>query len=464
MGNRIKSGTVFGSFRDPSGFVFYRDGRLYRQVNKYYRDNYDLLLNSGLYEKLAGERLLIAHTEIDDDGSLSEDAYKIIAPETIAFVSYPYEWCFGQLKDAALATLRIQKLALDFGMSLKDCSAYNIQFKNCRPILIDTLSFERYREGLPWVAYGQFCRHFLGPLALMSHNDIRLSQMLRIHIDGLPLDLVSRLLPRRTWLGFSLLAHIHLHAKSQKRFADRNTQIDGRGRVSRRALLGIIDSLKKAIGGLKWEPAKTEWADYYSETNYRPDSLGHKKGIVAEYMETVNPRNVWDLGANTGLFSRVPAKKGIETISFDYDPACVEINYRECLKNREENILPLLLDLSNPSPNAGWANRERMSLANRGPADLLMALALIHHLAISNNLPFFRIAEFFKENCRALIIEFVPKSDSQVQRLLAGRDDIFARYTGEDFEAEFRKKFTIVRSDRIPDSERILYLMTARED
>ncbi|MEE9554353.1 MAG: SAM-dependent methyltransferase [candidate division Zixibacteria bacterium] len=463
MGKRIRNGLVSGSFRDPSGFLFYRDGRLYRQVNNIYRDNYDLLMNSGLYRKLVGERLLISHVEIDDWDSLAVDAYKIIAPESISFISYPYEWCFGQLKEAALTTLRIQKYALDFGMSLKDSSAYNIQFVNCRPIFIDTLSFEKYREGSPWVAYGQFCRHFLAPLTLMCRKDIRLNQMLRIYIDGLPLDLAGKLLPRRTWLKFSLLTHIHLHSESRKRFADRPAKNKKR-QISRRALFAIIDSLEQAITGLRWKPANTEWADYYSETNYAPESLTRKKEIVAEYIEAINPPMVWDMGANTGFFSRIASAKGIETISFDFDPACVEVNYRECVKNGEANILPLLLDLSNPSPNIGWANRERMSLGERGPADLIMALALVHHLAISNNLPLFRIAEFFKENCRALIIEFIPKNDSQVRRLLATRDDIFPRYTKEDFEAEFEKKFTIVRSDKIPDSERTLYLMTANDE
>ncbi|MCK4632380.1 MAG: SAM-dependent methyltransferase, partial [candidate division Zixibacteria bacterium] len=178
-----------GSFRDPSGFIFTREGTVYRQVNKSYQNDFDLLISSGLYQKLIDKKLLVSHDEVEIDSGQSELAYKIIRPEQVPFVSYPYEWSFSQLKDAALTTLRMQKIALKHGMSLKDASAYNIQFIGNRPVMIDTLSFETYREGSPWVAYKQFCQHFLAPLALMSRTDVRLSQLLRVYIDGIPLDL-----------------------------------------------------------------------------------------------------------------------------------------------------------------------------------------------------------------------------------------------------------------------------------
>lgn len=184
-----------GSFRDPSGFVFWRDGVIYRQVNAIYKEDYDHLMSSGLYKALVDAGLLIPHEEVGAEPAVSDGAYKIIRPELVTFVSYPYEWSFSQLKDAALTTLRVQHESMDFGMTLKDCSAYNVQFKDGKPVFIDTLSFERYREGTPWAPYRQFCQHFLAPLALMSHRDVRLSQLLRIHVDGVPLDLASSLLP-----------------------------------------------------------------------------------------------------------------------------------------------------------------------------------------------------------------------------------------------------------------------------
>jgi len=461
MKNLKTNGIVSSSFRDPSGFVFWRDGSIYRQINIPYKEDYDHLMVSGLYKALVEAGLLIPHEEIPAESARPDWCYKIIKPETVSFISYPYEWSFSQLKYAALTTIRIQKKSLDFGMSLKDCSVYNVQFMKGKPIFIDTLSFERYREGTPWVAYRQFCQHFLAPLALMSYRDVRLGQLFRIHLDGVPLDLASAILPFRTRFKFSLLSHIHLHAKSQTHFADR--QMDtSRHKVSRLGLLGIIDNLESAVKKLKWHPGGTEWGDYYEDTNYSSDAFQHKRQIVAELLDKVSPKNVWDLGANTGIFSRIASNKGIPTISFDIDPAAVEKNYLECRRKDESNILPLLLDLTNPSPGIGWQNQERPSLIERGPADTVLALALIHHLAISNNVPLIKIADFLASICDSLIVEFVPKSDSQVQRLLSTREDIFPRYEQQAFEADFGQYFAIHSSVGIRGSERTLYLMKRR--
>jgi ribosomal protein L11 methylase PrmA len=448
------------SFRDPSGFIYFQGGALYRQVNLKYKEDYERLMDSDLYRLLVNYQLLVPHEEADIQWAASGEAYKVIKPELIPFISYPYEWSFSQLKHAALLTLEVQKKSLERGMSLKDCSAYNIQFRRGKPILIDTLSFERYEEGKPWVAYRQFCQHFLAPLALMSYTDIRLSQFFRVYVDGVPLDLASPLLPFHTRLKFSLLSHIHLHARTQKHFANKPVKAS-QHKLNRVALLGLIDSLESAVQKLTWQPQGTEWANYYAETNYGSDAFQHKKQLVSEFLEKMNPKPqmVWDLGANTGLFSRIASSRGILTISFDVDPACVEQNYLECVRKAEAHILPLLLDLTNPSPNLGWANQERTSLLDRGPADAVLALALIHHLAISNNVPFHKIAEFFSQICHSLIIEFVPKGDSQVETLLSSREDIFSEYTQRAFEREFSRYFVINSALKIRQSERTLYWM-----
>ncbi len=456
---------VSSSFRDPSGFLFLRDGVIYRQVNSVYRENYDHLINSGLYKSLVDSGLLITHEEVDISYAKSDGAYKVLKPELIDFISYPYEWCFSQLKHAALTTLEIQKTSLKYGMTLKDCSAYNIQFTKGKPAFIDTLSFERYHEGEPWVAYRQFCQHFLAPLALMSHKDIRLSQLFRVYMDGIPLDLASSLLPFRTHFNFSLLLHIYLHSRSQKRYANKPIRKETiRKRVSLTSFLGLIDSLESCVKKLKWYPKGTEWDNYYiSNNNYILEAINHKKQLVSDFLDRISPKVVWDLGANTGLYSRIASKKGIQTICFDVDPACVEINYLTAVEKGEANIFPLLLDLTNLSPGIGWENEERAPFLQRGHADTVLALALIHHLAISNNLPLDRIASFFKKICNSLIIEFVPKSDSNAQRLLATRKDIFPNYTKEAFESEFGKLFSIQASKKIRNSERTLYLMVKRE-
>jgi ribosomal protein L11 methylase PrmA len=436
------------------------DGEIYRQVNRSYQDDYDRLADSGLYQQLIDKGLLVPHVEVGLDHAVSEQAYKVIRPQRIPFISYPYEWSFSQLKDAALVTLEIQQRAFDADMSLKDCSAYNVQFLGGKPVFIDTLSFERYREGQPWVAYRQFCQHFLAPLALMSHVDIRLHRLLSVYLDGIPLDLASRLLPRRTQLNFGLLSHVHLHAKAQERFSESSVSSIDR-KVSRTSFLGLVDSLRSTVKKLSWQAGGTEWHDYYDSTNYSSAAFDHKQQTVAEMLDRIapSPESLWDLGANEGLFSRIASKKGIRTVSFDFDPAAVETNYLENRKAERGDLLPLVMDLTNPSPGIGWANQERMSLIERGPADTVMALALIHHLAISNNLPFSKIADFLSKVCHTLIIEFVPKSDSQVQRLLSSREDIFSEYDQATFDAEFGKVFSIEHREPIRETERTLYLM-----
>jgi len=449
------------SFRDPSGFLFTRNGVLYRQINRAYSKDYARLIDSGLYEKLVKAGLLIAHVDVDQPPAESAPAFKVIQPERVPFISYPYEWSFSQLKDAALATLSIQKRALKLDMSLKDASAYNIQFTRGKATLIDTLSFEIYKEGEPWVAYKQFCQHFLAPLALMAYRDIRLSQLLRIYIDGVPLDLASELLPAKTKLNFGLLTHIHVHAGAQKRYSDKTVapRAKGAGGMTRQALTGLIESLESTVKKLTWKPAGTEWGDYYENTNYTDSAFEHKKQLVKEWSAEKKPALVWDLGGNTGVFSREAASSGAYTVSFDIDPAAVEQNYRVVKAQKEQNILPLVLDLTNPSPALGWDNAERDSFGARGPVDMALALAVIHHLAISNNVPLPQLADFFAAHCKWLVIEFVPKSDSQVQKLLASREDIFPNYTREGFEAAFSERFSIRKSESVRDSERILYLM-----
>ena len=448
------------SFRDPSGFLFYNEGRLYRQINACYQSHYDLLMSSGLYRELVNEGLLVSHEEITLDKATPPDAYKIIKPELVPFISHPYEWCFSQLKDAALVTLAIQKKALRHNMILKDASAYNVQFKGVQPIFIDSLSFEKYVEGEPWVAYRQFCQHFLAPLTLMSQKDYRLIGLLKNYIDGIPLDLASCLLPWGSHLNFSTLMHIHLHAKSQIAFS--NKPVTTSMKISRLQLIAMIDSLERAIVKTRWNPGQTEWGDYYKETNYSSAAFCNKQEVIRRWLADARPGVVWDVGANTGVFSRLARDSGALTVAFDSDMLAVEKNYLDCRRQKVERMIPLVMDLTAPSPAVGWAEEERPSLLDRAPADLLMALALIHHLAISNNVPLSNIASFFSRCAKFAIVEFVPKSDSQVQRLLASRRDVFYDYTQEAFERAFEVYFEVMDCVPICDSDRKLYLMKGR--
>lgn len=447
----------YSSFRDPSGYLYEDGGVLYRRVNKCYLPDYEMLMGSGLYARLVEKRLIIAHEEVEKNHNGVR-----IKPERIDFISYPYEWSWSQYRDAALLTLEVQKVAFEYGMVLKDASAYNVQFYKGRPIFIDTLSFEKYKEGGPWVAYQQFCKHFFAPLALMHYNDMRLNQLGRVFIDGVPLDMASVILPMRSHMNMGAKVHIHMHAKSQARHAS-SEGVGKEGTVSKLGFLGLIDSLESTIRKWGKRHKETEWGDYYNNTNYSGESFEKKKELIRSFVKELNPKRLWDLGGNTGVFTRLASDMGVDTVCFDIDPNAVDANYLQVKAKGEERILPLMLDLTNPSGGVGWANQERKGLMARGKADVVMALALIHHLVIGSNVPMGMVAEYFYELSDGLIIEFVPKGDCRVDTLLATREDIFHDYTKEGFEEAFGEFFEVIREEQVEGSLRTLYCMRARQ-
>lgn len=453
---------IAASFRDPSGFVFERDGVLLRQVNRTFHAEYSAA--SALYAELAAEGLLVRHEVAPLSDALTDDAIAVLRPERVPFVSYPYEWCFSQLKDAALLTLEVHRRALLHGFGLRDASAYNVQWLRGRPVLIDTLSLAPLQEEKPWVAYRQFCQHFLAPLLLMMNTDVRLGTLLTRYLDGVPLDLASRLLPRRTWGKWGSLLHVHMHARSMAAHAQPERAADAKARrFSKTGHAALTDSLLRQVRAVDWTPSGTQWAEYEREHNYSDSALEAKKSLVSEALRGLRPATVWDLGANTGTFSRLAAESGALVLSIDSDPAAVERNYRHARSTSEQNLLPLLVDLSAPSPAIGWANVERESLQRRGTADLILALALVHHLAIAGNVPLPLISDYFASLGENLLIEFVPKADSQVRRLLSSRDDVFPEYTQSGFEKAFSYRWEVRSATPIQGSERTLYLMTKRD-
>ena len=421
-------------------------------------------MRSGLYDSLVDKGWLIPHVEID--GHATREVYRTLQPQVIPYVSYPYEWCFSQLKDAALLTLDIQILSLSMGMELKDASAYNVQFIGTRPVFIDTLSFQRYEEGMPWIAYRQFCQHFLVPLALMAHRDSRLGQLSSRYIDGITLDLAARLLPRRTRARYGLLTHVHLHSLSQ-RWHRTNTNGGKRlsvPRLSKLRLIALVESLRASVRRLRLPKRRSEWSDYYDETNYSADALSAKESLVRGLVDaTADPADIThDVGANTGRFSRIVASPRRYVVSHDIDEVAVERNYLETKRLGRQDVLPLLMDLTNPSPAIGWGLEERSSALERMGRGTVIALALVHHLAISHNIPLPLLAGLLGRIANTLIIEFVPKEDSQVRRLLARREDIFPDYTLPGFVAAFEEVFTIVRRETVPETVRTLFAMRRR--
>jgi hypothetical protein len=455
-----------GSFRDPSGFIFWKDGQPYRQIQKRFAAEWDAFEASPLKRRLIDGGRLIPYDTVPIEHAQGPDAHAVIRPERIEFISYPYEWTFGELRDAALLTLDAQLEAMAAGWQLKDASAYNVQFRDARPILIDSLSFEPLEEGAPWVAYRQFCEHFLAPLALIARRDVRLAGLLRVDPEGIPLDLASSLLPRRTRLDFGLLSHVHLHARAQRRYAgaesDDVAQATRGARISRQRLAGLIGNLRGTVQRLRWEPAGTEWSDYADHTSYGDAATADKSRLVEAFVREAQGSRLWDLGANTGRYSRIAADAGKRVLAFDIDPAAAERNYRQLRDEDRADILPLILDVANPSPGIGWAGRERRSLLDRADPDIVLALALVHHLAVSRNVPLPMVLGLFADLAPWAIVEFVPKEDSMVRRLLATRRDVFPDYTLDGFRAAASERFEVVREAPIEDSVRVLFLLRRR--
>lgn len=457
----MKDGPLGNSFRDPSGFVYRKNGIIYRQLNDCCRDVWGQFISSGLCENLIKSGDLISHEPIPDAEIQTDHGWIVIKPEPVGFWSYPYEWCFGQLKDAALATLRIQQTALGCGMSMKDASAYNIQFVHGRPILIDSLSFEPYDPAKGWNGFRQFCMQFFAPLCLMSMTDHRLGELLRVHLGGIPIEVASRLLPLKSWAKFSTLIYIHLQAIKERRCSRLSDfRCDQKG-INLDKMVGLIENLESSINKMEIHPSST-WVNYYDSIHYGNQNLIEKEKIVKTYLVMVAPKTVWDFGANEGHFSRIAAQKAASVVAFDSDMASVELNYRKCKSSKINNLLPLYMDLTNPSPRLGWGNNETINLNDRGNVDLILSLALIHHLVIANNIPFNLVAKQMASLTMYLVIEFVPKSDPMVQKLLCLREDIFTDYDEQSFEHTFLKFFEILKTDKIGDTGRSIYLMKSR--
>jgi len=442
------------SYKDPSGFIFQASEKFYRQVNKIYAAHYDLLISSGLSSLLQQKKLLLAHKEVKENMLHSGDWYLTLLPEQIPFTSYPYEWCFEQMKDAALLTLEIVKLSVDKGMILKDATPYNVQFLNGRPVFIDTLSFEKYDPSLPWIAYRQFCESFLFPLLLSHYHKTGIQPFLNSYPNGIPVNVTAKLLPWKSRLNPGVSLHVFLQNKLSKKSKNAG-QVNS---FSKNKLLNLISHLEGIIRDLD-NTDKTEWSNYYADSISGGEYLGKKEEIVNNLLQKVDGRKILDLGANEGFFSHLAAAKNFDVVAVDKDDQCINTLYKKIKEKNITNILPLCIDLLNPSPASGFAHNERASFGARIHTDAVMALALIHHLAIGHNLPLSRIAEYLFGFSHQLIIEFVPKEDEKVQLLLQNKKDIYPEYTREHFENIFRQRFTITEKVQVPDKYRIIYLM-----
>jgi hypothetical protein len=447
---------IASSYRDNDGFVFKQNETYYRLIKPSYFSHYNLLINSGLYKDLTGAGRLVKHEEIDANLFQPNEDCKIILPEQIPFICYPYEWSFDMWRDAAIVTLKIALQALEYGMILKDATPFNVQFFKGRPVFIDTLSFEKYEEGTSWIAYHQFCECFLGPLLLMHYGHRDLGKFFLVYPNGIPLDVIKGLLPFKSTFNIHVYLHIWLQANMAKKPTGGKVE---KKEFPKQKLLALLNGLIGFVSGLSQKKMKSVWDDYYSDTIFGNQYLENKKIIVEKFVNSIDIKSAIDLGANDGYFSFLLKDTVESIIATDFDSNCVNELYRKIRKDKIKNIVPLVSMLNIPTPAIGWNNEERHSLKERLKADLVLSLALVHHLVIGVNIPLGFIAKWFSEMAIFLIIEFVPKSDEKVKQLLVNREDIFDEYDLKTFKKIFYKYYEILLEEKVEGTERIIYLM-----
>ena len=447
------------SFRDPSGYVFIEDNKVKRVVNPIYFGQYEALTDSGFYKTLFEKKYLIPHLEIS-----KKDSEITIEASKIPFVSYPYEWSFLQYKHAALLTLKIQKLCLENNFTLKDASAFNITFHEGKPIFIDTLSFDFYQENNPWLAYKQFIMHFLGPLVFAKYFGQDHLKTLSQNLEGISLQQLSKLLPFKSYFSPTLLTNIHLLAQYDKKYESDKKTVNNN--LSKASQLKLLDGLYDFISNLSVNE-KTEWDHYYNQINYDENAYQFKKEVVKDWFLSIKGKTLIDIGGNDGTFSRELKDVAKRIIVADVDPNAVEQNYKQVLKNKEKLILPIVVDVLNPSANYGFNNKERFSFIDRvkdSNLDGCLALAVIHHITLSGNIPFSLSAQFFSKMAPNLLIEFPTRADSWVQFLLDSKREFrnhFDFYNEENFEKEYAVYFEIINKQK--NGERILYSLKCRQ-
>ncbi len=444
------------SFRDPDGYVFRKGQETYRAI---VNPNAPILQAKyrAFFQTAVEKQLLLDYREVPKTDTDPDDSIALIKPISLPMVAYPYEWSFSQLKDAALVTLELNLLALSYGLTLKDATAFNVQLFENRMTFIDHLSFEPSEGRMPWRPYSQFCRHFLSPLVISTYLDIHINRLFRVYIDGIPEQVTVGLLPLRSFLSPTIFLHILLHTCFIKKSF--HTGTSGSIKQTRAHQADLLSQLKAATSSLKPAKQTSTWSNYYENTNYNELAFREKIDVVAKIFSNERFSIVWDIGANDGTFSRVIAPFSDLVLSLDLDHNAIDGNYIENRRLGHTSVYPLVFDITNPSPGIGFANSERSPLNWRSNPDAILLLALLHHLCISHNLPFRHLAEYFHSfNC-VVVVEFVDREDSQVRRLCDSKGELDNWYTREEFERCFAQRFRITSRADLSDSCRSIYLL-----
>lgn len=459
-----------GSFRDPDSRVLVGEETIGRVLSESALRDWEALEATRFFPKAMEEGRIVETTrpapeEIDRSfREAAQDWAAILEHRRVPFLSYPYEWSFGMLKDAALLQLDLLLEALGEGLILKDASAFNIQWVGSRPTFIDVGSFKRFGPGEPWEGYRQFCQMFLFPLQLQAYKGVAFQGWLRGSIDGIGPEEMSRLLSKRDLFRPGVLLHVVMQARLQQRYGgtDRSIRDDLRkGGFNAEMVRSTVLRMSKLVAGLDWKAGRSEWSEYSEEHSYQDEDFSLKEEFVEEVAGRQRWGQVWDLGCNTGHFSRIAARHSDCVIAMDIDQLAVERLYRQLRAEKEERILPLVMNLAQPSPGLGWRGEERRSLLGRGRPDLTLCLALIHHLALSATIPIPEVLRLLASLGGDLVIEFPTRDDPMVEKLLLHKGQKHEEYNRQEFERHLSSAFSIKKTVKVGSGTRYLYHATA---
>jgi len=455
---------ISGSYRDPSGYVYSYKNRFFRSITKNYESVYVALKDSRLIDKSINHGYLIETCELDkrDDSKVMDDASFVLEHKRVPFISYPYEWTFSQLKIAALHHLEFQIFLLENNAILRDASAYNIQFIGAKPVFIDLPSMALYREGEYWYGYKQFCEQFLYPLLLNAKTGVSHNKIYRGEIEGISADTLAKLLPTSKKLSLNILLHVTLQAFAARKAADHEKQISNKIReqqsLPKKRYMAMLRQLHAWITSLslKRRQSLSPWVNYASNNSYSKEETRLKHEIINNFIDRTQPNLLIDLGCNNGNYTRTALKAGAKyAVGYEFDHEAATLAY-EAAKTEGLDFLPLQIDASNPSPSQGWRQSERLGLNERSKADGVLALAFVHHLAIAKNIPLDQAINWITDIAPTGLIEFAPKSDPMVQKMLAVREDIFQNYNINRFEKILESRSKIINNHHVTASGRII--------
>ena len=454
-----------GSFRDRDGRIYHVDGRIIRGLSAGALADFEKLLTKTFYTRCLDQGLLV-DTELLDSQHVPLPAEErarwaaFVEHQRVPVISYPYEWTFGMLQDAALLQLDLVEAAILEGMTLKDATPYNVQFLNGRPVFIDIPSFEVLQPGSPWAGYRQFCEMFLFPLMLQSYKGVPFQPLMRGNIDGVGVQMAARLFSGRDRFRRGVLSHVWLQSKLDRRYGnsrqDVRTDLKSAG-FGKELILANVRKLRKLVGRLQWQGEDSEWGAYEAFHNYSASDHSLKESFIDESVAGSGASCVWDIGCNTGQFSKIAARHAERVLAMDLDHFAVERLYREVRSEGYGNILTLVQNVADPSPNWGWRNRERTELSSRARPDLVLCLALIHHVVISANVPLDEFIAWLAELSDQLVIEYVSRKDDKVLTLLRNKEDKYSDYSRERLEQALNRHFTIHRQQVLESGNRFLY-------